>query len=170
MITNESRVLDILKQAIIMESRAKALYTKVAEQSPNEGVQRIFGLMAQEEQMHIDFLMKQYASYQKNQQFQLLETPVAVESAQIADLILSESLKKEVSGAGFEAAAISAAIDMENKSVEAYQARAASASDPHEKAFYEWLANWEKDHLKLLISLNKELTEKIWNDNQFWPF
>jgi len=168
--TKENRVMEILKQAIIMESRAKALYAKVADQTPSEGAKKIFGLMAQEEQMHIDFLMKQYAYYQKNQQFDLLETPSTAENPQIADLILSDALKTEISGAGFEAAAISAAIDMESKSVEAYMTRAKEAVDPNEKAFYLWLANWERDHHKMLISLNKELTEKIWNDNQFWPF
>ena len=168
--TQENSVLDILKQAIIMESRAKALYSKVAEQSPDEGVKRIFSLMSEEEQMHIDFLMKQYTHYQKNQQFDLLNTPIANDNPQVADEILSVSMKKQVSGAGFEAAAISAAIDMENKSVETYHARSVAATDPNEKAFYEWLANWEKDHLKLLIKLNKDLTEKIWNDHQFWPF
>ncbi|HSV89322.1 MAG TPA: ferritin family protein [Bacteroidales bacterium] len=166
----EDRVQDILKQAIIMESRAKALYSKVADQTSSEEVKRIFGIMAKEEQMHIDFLKKQYSNYQNKQQFAILDKGAATASPQVADLILTESVKNEISGAGFEAAAISAAIDMENKSIEAYTARANEASDPNEKAFYEWLVNWEKDHHKLLISLNRELTEKIWYDNQFWPF
>jgi len=166
----KNAVQDILKQAIIMESRAKALYSKVSELSPHEGARRIFGVLAKEEQLHIDFLMKQYEHFQKNQQFANFEADITSEVPQLADLVISQSLKEEISGAGFEAAAISAAIDMENKTVAAYLARANDATDPAEKAFYIFLANWEKDHHKLLVDLNRELTEKIWYDNQFWPF
>ncbi len=61
-------------------------------------------------------------------------------------------------------------IDMENKSVEVYASRAAGTADPNEKELFEWLANWERGHHKLLIDLNKQLTEQIWYDNNFWPF
>ena len=59
---------------------------------------------------------------------------------------------------------------METKSIEVYSERAQAATDPNEKELYLWLADWEKGHHKLLVNLNKELTEKVWYDNNFWPF
>ena len=153
-----------------MEHRGRAMYNQVADQTKNDDVERIFRLMAGEEQTHIDFLNKQYANYVKTGTFDQNDFTEGGPAEQVADLILTESIREEISGAGFEAAAISAAIDMESKSVVAYAARAKEATDPNEKALYDWLANWEKGHHKLLLELNKQLTEKIWYDNNFWPF
>jgi len=165
-----NKVTDILKQAIIMENRGKALYSKVAEQTQSEDVRKIFDIMAKEEQLHIEFLSKQYVHYQKTGQFDKLSLEKASGDDAIANMILTEKVKKDISGAGFEAAAISAAIDMESKSIEVYAARAKETNDVNEKELYDWLANWEKGHHKMLIDLNKELTEKVWHDNNFWPF
>lgn len=165
-----NKVTDILKQAIIMENRGKSLYAMVAGQTNSEDVRKIFDIMAKEEQLHIEFLSKQYVSYQKSGKFDKLSLEEATGEDAIANMIISEKVKKDISGAGFEAAAISAAIDMETKSIEVYSARAKEATDPNEKDLYMWLADWEKGHHKMLIELNKELTEKVWYDNNFWPF
>ena len=166
----ENQVTDILKQAIIMENRGKSLYQMVAAQTPSEEVKNIFQAMADEEQMHIEFLNKQFAHYQKNKAFDVNQLETAVEEEAVANAILTEKIKNEISGAGFESAAISAAIDMENKSIEVYQKRADESTDPNEKELYQFLADWEKGHHKLLLELNKQLTEKVWYDNNFWPF
>ena len=88
----------------------------------------------------------------------------------IAKLVLSEEIKMKISAAGFEAAAISAAIDMEKRAIEIYSSQAGIASDPYEKNLYSWLAEWERSHLKILNELDNELKERIWFDNKFWPF
>jgi len=167
---NKQSVTDILKQSIIMEHRGKALYEQVAAQTGNDDVRKIFNVMAEEEQTHIDFLQKQLAHYNKQGSFDNNELEKAPDGEAIANTILDEKMVKDISGSGFEAAAISAAIDMENKSVEVYANRAAETDDPNEKELFEWLANWEKGHHKLLIDMNEQLTEKIWYDNNFWPF
>lgn len=168
--TNSNRVTDVLKQAVIMEHRGKALYAKVAEQTSSLEVQKIFRIMADEEQLHIDFLQRQYVRYMKTGAFDKNDFEAGNGDDAIAGLILSDKIKNDISGAGFEAAAISAAIDMENKSVEVYASRASEATDPNEKELYAWLSNWEKGHLKLLLDLNRQLTEQVWYDNNFWPF
>ncbi|MFO7873613.1 MAG: ferritin family protein [Bacteroidales bacterium] len=167
---NTQNVTDILKQAIIMEHRGKALYEQVAEQTGNEEVRKIFRIMADEEQTHIDFLQKQLSHYNSKGIFDKNDLENAPGHDVIANTILTDKMVEDISGSGFEAAAISAAIDMENKSVEVYANRAAETADPNEKELFEWLADWEKGHHKLLIDLDRQLTEKIWYDNNFWPF
>ena len=166
----ENQVTDILKQAIIMENRGKSLYEMVANQTPNEEVKNIFKTMADEEQAHIEFLSKQFTHYKKNKKFDKNQLEALAKEDAIANSILTEKIKKDISGAGFESAAISAAIDMESKSIEVYEQRAKESDDPNEKELYQWLADWEKGHYQLLLDLNKQLTEKVWNDNNFWPF
>jgi rubrerythrin len=163
----ENKSTEILKTAILMEKRGKAFYEKVAEQTESADVKKIFTMMAEEEQTHVEFLSKQFASYSKDKKFAKIELKF---DAGVADAILSGDIKKQISAASFEAAAISAAIDMETKAIEVYSKQAAEATDPNEKELFSWLADWEKGHHKVLHELNEELKESIWYDNQFWPF
>ncbi|KAF0201308.1 MAG: hypothetical protein FD170_2767 [Bacteroidetes bacterium] len=158
---------EILKTAILMEKRGKAFYEMVAQQTKSEDVKKIFTMMAEEEQTHVEFLSKQFANYNKNQKFDKIELKA---DAGIVDEILSGDIKKQISAASFEAAAISAAIDMETKAIEVYSKQAAAATDPNEKELFSWLADWERGHHKVLHELNEQLKEDIWYDNQFWPF
>ena len=164
-----NKTLDILKMAILMEKRGLAFYTKVAEQSVDPEISEIFKTMASEEGLHLKFLSEQFLSFDVNKVFSLPNL-LDASSEGIANKVLSEDVKKKISAAGFEAAAISAAIDMEKKAIEVYSAQAEDSSDPNEKKLYDWLCNWEQGHLKILNDLDNELKEKIWFDRQFWPF
>ncbi len=160
---------DILKTAILLERRGKAFYSMTARQTESDAVRKIFTMMAEEEDSHIDFLSRQFAEYEKNGRFSGNAMQNPANDAE-ALLILSERVKKEISAAGFESAAISAAIDFENRAVEVYQGRANEAEDPNEKQMYQMLADWERTHFRLLHKLNEDLKEQVWHDNSFWPF
>ncbi|MDD2636790.1 MAG: ferritin family protein [Bacteroidales bacterium] len=166
----ETKTTEILKMAILMEYRGKAFYKKVADQTDNDEVKNIFSIMADEEQMHIDFLSEQFAYYQKNKKINPEKLTLEKTDDSIANTILSDDLKKKLSASGYEAAAIAAAIDMEKKAIAVYSDRAKTATDQSEKELYQFLSNWEKDHLNILAQLDKELMEQIWYDNNFWPF
>jgi rubrerythrin len=159
--------IDILKMAILMERRGKAFYEKVAQQATSSEVQNVFSLMAKEEDLHIAILSKQFKLYEKTKAFEKSEIK---EEESISKLILSKDLKKQISAAGYEAAAIASAIDMENKAIEVYSKRAKESNDQNEKDLFQWLADWEKGHLKVLDDMNRELMEEVWYDNKFWPF
>ena len=165
----KNTALDILKTAILLEKRGKAFYETVAGKTDDEDVKKIFSIMAREEQLHIEFLSQHYKNYEQSGNFKKVGiSPKADES--VADMVLSKEIAKRISAAGFEAAAISAAIDMENKAIEVYSNRAKESKDPVEKELFDFLADWERSHHKILHELNEELKEKIWHDNQFWPF
>lgn len=157
--------IDILKTAILMEKRGKTFYETVAAQTQNEEVKRIFNTMAEEEQTHIEFLSKQFINYQKNKIF----AKISLQNNE-DELILNKTITDQISAASYEAAAISAAIDMEKKAIDIYSQRAKEATDPNEKEIFDWLANWEKSHFGILLEMNKALTEKAWYDNNFWPY
>lgn len=165
---HNDKAIDVLKTAILLERRGKAFYTQAARQSESKSAKQIFEMMAEEEDAHIDFLTRQFKSYLENQEF-LKSDPAPEEDEAIVE-ILTEQIKKEINAAGFEAAAISAAIDFENNAIAVYSNRAEEATDPNEKEMYQMLADWEKGHHHLLHKLNEDLKEQIWNDNNFWPF
>jgi len=132
-------------------------------------VREIFTMMAREEDIHVEYLFRQFSEYQKSGKFAENATTDKVDDTE-AVMILSEKVKSEISAAGFEAAAISAAIDFENRAIEVYQQRADEATDPNEKEMYQALADWERTHHRLLFKLNEDLKEQVWNDSNFWPF
>lgn len=161
--------LDILKEALLLEKRGKAFYEKVAEQATNTEIKEFFGTMAGEEENHIRILSEQFKSYYESNTFTWSELENEKQSS-IASVIISDELKKEMGAAGFEAAAISAAMTMEKNAIALYQGRADKATDEREKALYSWLAKFENSHLSFLVGLDRELREQIWMDNHFWPF
>ena len=166
---SEDRTTDILKSAILMEKRGQAFYERVAQQTSGTVVKRFFEMMADEEKKHIHILSEQFKAYQENKQFNSADFDEPHES-DIAAQVISKEIKSEISAADYEAAAISAAMSMEERAIKLYSDRGAAANDPNEKALYNWLAKWETQHLNFLADIDRELTEDIWYDQNFWPF
>ncbi|MBN3033984.1 MAG: ferritin family protein [Bacteroidales bacterium] len=161
---------DILKEAILLERRGKAFYSNIARQTESEAVRKVFNMMAEEEDEHIEFLSRQFKAFNEKHEFLRPEAPQEHPDEEVVMNILTKEIREQISAASFEAAAISAAIDFETRAVNIYSERAEQASDPMEKETYRMLAEWESGHHKLLYRLNEDLKEQIWNDNSFWPF
>mgnify|MGYP000302500966 CR=1 FL=1 len=165
---DDDKTTDILKSAILMEKRGQAFYQKVAQQASAEAVKRFFETMAAEEENHIRILSEQFKAYQANKQFNVGQFDDQHEHG-IDSQVLSKKIKSEISAADYEAAAVSAAMSMEESAIKLYSGRAAAATDPNEKALYNWLAKWETQHLNFLADIDRELKEEIWYDQNFWP-
>jgi rubrerythrin len=166
---NEDRTVEILKNAILLEKRGHAFYAKVAQQASAAAVKQFFSLMAEEELTHVRVLSEQFKNHRAGKKF-TPAAPAADAAFKTAANILTPDLKRQISAADYEAAAIAAAMSMEQNAIQVYSRRAAEARDAAEKGFYEWLAKWEGEHLNFLARLDKEITEAIWHDNNFWPF
>lgn len=165
---SESNTLNILKSAILLETRGKAFYKNAAAGASVPVIKDFFGMMAAEELSHVKILSEQYKYYKTNKKFS--PQPVDQYSTEIADKVMTDKIKKNISAAGYESAAITAAMGMEERAIKLYSQQAEQATDPEEKALFQWLAEWETQHLELLAKLDREVTEAIWHDNDFWPF
>ena len=163
----ENRSLDILKNAILLEKRGKAFYRTAAAQATNADVQEFFENMAAEEVEHVKILSDQFKAFKETGKFKAPETSTL---GTISQNVLTPEVKARIAAADFEAAAISAAMLMEERAIALYAGRAQEASDPEEKKLYQWFADWEKEHLEFLAAIDAELKERIWNDSGFWPF
>jgi rubrerythrin len=162
-------LLDILKTAILLELRGEAFYRKVSESTNNADIKNIFDIMANEEVLHARVLRDKYAEAVRHNKITSGSLPDDQHESAVF-YVLSESMKNRIASAGFEAAAISAAIDMESRAIELYSASSEKATDINEKKLFYWLAEWERGHHKLLFELDRDLRDRIWNDNRFWPF
>jgi rubrerythrin len=131
-IMENTKALEILKTAILLEKRGKAFYEKMAEQTESPEARKIFTTMAEEEKAHVEFLSVQFANYVKEGKFSKPDYSNG-ETEDISHEIMNPQLIKEISAASFEAAAISAAMDFETRAVELYSKRSAEAEDPKRK-------------------------------------
>lgn len=159
----------VLKNAILLERRGKAFYKKAAETAENEAVRAFFEMMCDEEARHIEILSERFKEYRQKGVFSAV-TYTDKHASNTDTKILTQKILESIAAAEFEAAAISAAIAMEERAVKIYAKRAEEATDPEEKALYDWLSDWEREHLDTLVTIDKELVEHVWNDNNFWPF
>lgn len=164
---SSANVLEILKSAILLEIRGRAFYRKAAAEAQSGAVRDFFAQMAAEEDGHIKMLSKQYSAVKEKGGF-VPQSLGAVAAAGV-DEVLTEAFK-DTAAAGFEAAAISAAMGMEQRAIDLYSRRAAETDDPEEKKLFGWLAAWETRHLEELADIDRQITEAIWQDNNFWPF
>lgn len=159
--------IDILKGALLLEHRGKALYESVARQSPVGSVKDLFELLVREEEKHIQVLSRQFARVSSGEGIDVAELETS--HAAPSDVVLSRRIVKNISGAGYEAAAIAAALEFEKNAVRYYTENAEKATSEAEKKLFTWLSEWEKNHMLFLARVDNELKEKIWYDNQFWP-
>lgn len=163
----ENSSLDILKSAILLEKRGEAFYRHAASQTAHTDVQAFFKTMAAEEVRHVSILSEQYKALKANGRF---EAPDTSQKGSVDQNVLTPDVKARIAAAGFEAAAISAAMLMEERAIALYTKRGKEAQDPEEQKLYRWLADWETEHLESLAAIDGDLKERIWNDSGFWPF
>jgi len=164
---NGNKLLEILKGAILLEHKGRALYKSVTDTSKVQGVKDLFSMLEREEEKHIKVLNKQFSQISKGKGFDL--SGIKDTHAETSEAVLTDIIKENVSGAGYEAAVISAALEFEKNSVGYYSDHAEAAQSGDEKALFEWLRDWEKGHMVMLARIDNDLKEKIWFDNQFWP-
>lgn len=162
-----NKPVEIIKGALLLERKGKAFYESVARQTQNEAIRKFFDMMAREEAKHVEVLTRQYVSLVR--EGKLVEQHYDEAPQDMTSSVLTQQIRDEISAASYEAAAISAAIGMEDKAVAYYSRQATEASSDVEKELFQWLANWEKTHLKFLVDIDNDLQESVWYDNQFWP-
>ncbi len=163
----DDKILNIIKNAIIFEHRGRSFYNQVAKETKSKDLADFFTQMAEEEGKHIRLLERYYKAVLEGSGMSglILEG----EPEDLGPKIITEELKKEISGASYEAAAISAAINFEDNAVKLYQKGADEAKTEIEKELYHKLVNWEETHKRFLAELEEELMQEIWADNHFWP-
>ena len=164
---DEDKRIEVLKGAMLLELKGKAFYESIAQQAGNPDVRQIFEIMAREEGDHYKILTTTYQRLLKEGAFQ-----AAGLDSSPSDLwkrILTDNLRSQIAAAGFEAAAISAALALEDQAARFYAQSVDKSEDDSEKNLYRWLADWERTHLDFLTRLDQELREHIWFDQKFWP-
>lgn len=164
----ENRPLHIIKGAILLEKRGKALYESVVEKTKIAGVRDLFNLLIKEEKKHIELLNAQLSRVVKGKNIDA--SGLEQDDFLAADKVISDDIASNVAGAGYESAVISAALEVEKNAVQYYSKNASTAKSREVKRLFQWLARWEKSHMHMLAKIDDDIKEQIWFDHQFWKF
>jgi len=159
--------IEAIKGAILLEKRGQVLYRNIAESSGSATVKEVFTAMAEEEKKHEEILALHYSSLVRDGKLAVISDLGQVEDH--TGEIMTGAVKEEIEAAGYESAAISAAIALEKEAEGYYRKRAGEAEEEVEKELFSWLADWERGHLEMLAAMDKALMEKVWFENSFWP-
>ena len=150
-----------LCDAVELERREEEFFRKAAEEAADWSVRALFSLLAEEE-----------ARQRAGLEAMVRQIENGKDLAQACSLSLGEprdplSYFKDVArergpwaekDAGLEEA-VSAAIDLERKSVRFYGERASKAGDPEEKDFFKRMVEEERAHYLSLLDMHYYLTD-----------
>ncbi len=148
----------LLRSSILFEMHGEKLYLEAAEKAEDPQVKAFFNKMASDEHQHADILRQVFDAYHKGTKF-IPHTNTWFTTNKVEE-IRNPLIVELIKTSSFEAAAITAAILMEEKSVSEYLAMAKEATDAEEKKLFKWLAKWEQEHVERLTILRDGLKVK----------
>ena len=84
--------------------------------------------------------------------------------------IFTNEFKKQSQGADFELGVLSIGMTLENNAIKYFAGAAQNTSEEDVRDFYQFLADWEQEHLEALQMLYNGVRQDFWSDGGFSPF
>jgi rubrerythrin len=168
----QDRLLQIVKEAIRVENDGYQFYRLAEEKTSDPKGKDVFASLAKDETNHMQILKSLYQSIKKDQQFKFDEVKDMKHILETTSEspIFSEAFKARLDQSQFEMTALSIGILLEKSSIEFYKNSAREAEEKDIKQLFDYLADWEGEHLRALVSQQKLLQEDYWTEARFYPF
>lgn len=163
-------ILDIVKRAYQIEVDGYTFYSMTAERAQQPAVQELFAKLAADEVQHQAFL-KTVATHFDDRgvsAFQLatrLPDPGAITSQ-----VFTGRFRAQAAGAEFETAVLSIGMTLESNAIAYFSQAASQSTDRGVQEFYQFLANWERQHFDALQNLYNLVREDHMAQSGFSPF
>jgi rubrerythrin len=143
---NKGGIMDIFEFALQMEQEGMDLYIEIAEKSDDEGIKKIFGMLAADEKKHQDVIR-----LMRDSDPAVEETEVLSNAKNVFTEMKSRGDKIDTSQP--QADLYRKAMGIEAGSIKFYTEKGAEEQNPGKKKIFEALAAEEKKHLFLLENL-----------------
>jgi rubrerythrin len=161
-------VLEAVKTAIITELRGLEIYKAAAERTTDPAARQMFESLAEDERHHKEFLEKNFRSLIAKGEWSVPATPQNLSPLDHSDIISPEFLDR-VRGGDFEMGVIAAGCQLELSAVNFYKKAARECPDEESARVFQFLADWETDHLESLTRLEDRLKDQYFADLGFSP-
>lgn len=146
-------IFDIIQKAYQIEMDGYTFYSMTAERAQKPAVQELFAKLASDEVQHQAFLRSVARNYAaKGTAAFAFETRVP-DRGEIHSQVFTGRFREQASGAQFETAVLSIGMTLESNAMKYFTDAARQASDKEVTQFYQFLADWEKQHFDALKNL-----------------
>lgn len=137
-----------LQTAIKGELEGRELYKAAAEKTSDKKAKKVFSMLAEEEQKHLDTLVKMAKEYNEGGDISSPDLPSPASFEDAESPIFSREFKDKV--ADFDMTALSIGIKLELESEKFYRDTARDTGVEKVKTLFNRLAEWEKEHYNYL--------------------
>jgi len=162
MLEKPAELLKVLKEAINVETDGYHFYQAAAARIKDRKVKAVFRSLAQDELDHRNVLEGLHQAIRDKTKFKLMRKghgkKLAVRSK---SPIFSAGFKKKIKEEHFELSALRIGQLLERNSQEFYSKHAKRSRNRDLKSLFNFLTEWEKDHLKVLIQQERFLGGKF---------
>jgi rubrerythrin len=168
--TAPDQILDILRKAYQIEVDGYTFYSMTAERADKPAVQDLFGKLAQDEVQHQAFLRSVLKNYHDRGVEAFSMGIVLPDLRAFSEKVFTDRFREQAEGAAFEMAALSVGMTLEKNAVAYFSGAVRSAEEKEVRQFYQFLADWEQQHLNALQSLCETIRGDFWEKSGFSPY
>lgn len=167
----KEKILEVLQSAYQIEVDGYTFYSMTAEKAQKPAVKELFEKLAQDEVQHQAFLRSVSKGYGEKgaSAFALEKRPVDFLSA-FSQKVFTDRFREQAKGAAFELGVLSVGMTLETNAVSCFSGAAKGAREAEVKNFYEFLAEWEKQHFDALKALYDGVRMDFWHEGGFAAF
>ena len=170
MTQENDEIREILKKAYQIEVDGYTFYSMAAERASKPAVQELFDKLARDEVQHKAYLQSVIGSYEEKGLAAFSVPHRDPDLKAFTGTIFTEEFKKQAHGADFELGVLSIGMTLETNAIQYFSGAAQRTSEQDVKDFYQFLADWEQEHLEALQMLYNGVREDFWADGGFSPY
>jgi rubrerythrin len=168
--TGSDQMIDILRKAYQIEVDGYTFYSMTADRADKPAVQELFGKLAQDEEQHQAFLRSVLKNYHDKGIGAFSMGIILPDLRTFSDKVFTDRFREQAEGAAFEMAALSVGMMLEKNAVAYFSGAVRNAADVEVRQFYQFLADWEQQHLNALQSLCETIRGDFWEKGGFSPY
>ena len=170
MSSTREAILDVVGKAYQIETDGYTFYSMTAERATKPAVQELFSKLASDEVQHQAFL-RTVASHFDEQGAGAFRLNTRIpDAAGVTSRVFTGKFREQAAGAKFELAVLSIGMTLESNAINYFSTSASQATDTEVREFYQFLANWEKQHYDSLQNLFTMVREDQMGESGFSPF
>jgi len=168
--TARNQIIEILRKAYEIEVDGYTFYSMTADRADKPAVQELFGKLAQDEIQHQAFLRSVLKGYDDHGLSAFSMSMKIPDLGAFSNKVFTDRFREQAEGAGIEMAAVSVGMTLEKNAVAYFSGAARDATETEVRTFYQFLADWEQQHLNALQGLHESIRSDFWDRSGFSPF
>ena len=146
-------ILGIISKAYQIELDGYTFYSMTAERAQKPAVQELFGKLASDEVQHQAFLKAVARNYETKGTAAFHFDARIPDGSDLSSQVFTGRFREQAAGAQFEMAVLSIGMTLETNAMRYFTEAARNAAEKEVTQFYQFLADWEKQHYDSLKNL-----------------